>query len=67
MQEMFESINWAVITPLLVIQGILLIIAIIDWAKVEKTNGPRWMWFFIIIFIYTIGPIAYFIFGRRQQ
>ncbi|WP_268238677.1 PLDc N-terminal domain-containing protein [Lentibacillus kapialis] len=32
-----------------------------------KTNGPKWMWALIIIFINIIGPIIYFIFGRRND
>ncbi|PAV28127.1 transcriptional regulator [Virgibacillus profundi] len=67
MQEFFDAINWAVIAPVLVIQGILIIIAMIDWAKADNTNGPKWMWFFIIIFVNIFGPILYFIFGRSQR
>ncbi|APC47249.1 PLDc N-terminal domain-containing protein [Virgibacillus halodenitrificans] len=66
MQEIWSSINWAVIAPLIVIQGILLIIALIDLAKTAQTNGPKWLWFLIIFFINIIGPILYFLFGRRQ-
>ncbi|MFC4025734.1 PLD nuclease N-terminal domain-containing protein [Oceanobacillus longus] len=67
MQAFFESINWAIITPLLIIQGILLIVAIIDWAKEEEIRGPKWMWFFIIVFVNIIGPVLYFIFGKRRD
>ncbi|WP_087975141.1 PLD nuclease N-terminal domain-containing protein [Oceanobacillus rekensis] len=67
MQELFESINWALITPLLVIQAILLLVALIDWAKEEETSGPKWMWFFIIVFVNIIGPVLYFIFGKRRD
>ncbi|RKQ31395.1 PLD nuclease N-terminal domain-containing protein [Oceanobacillus halophilus] len=65
--EILESINWAVIAPLIFIQGILLIFAIIDWAKAEDTNGPKWLWFFVIIFVNIIGPVAYFLFGRKRS
>lgn len=67
MQELLSTINWAIITPFLVIQGILLIVALIDWAKADEFNGPKWMWFFIIVFVNTFGPILYFIFGRSKQ
>jgi len=63
---MFESINWALIAPLLVIQLLLMIIALIDWVKVEHTRGPKWVWLLIIIFINTLGPIIYFLFGRKN-
>ncbi|WP_047984627.1 PLD nuclease N-terminal domain-containing protein [Ornithinibacillus californiensis] len=61
------GINWAVIAPLLIIQLILVIVAIIDLVKVKETNGPKWMWALIILLANIIGPILYFIFGRRQR
>ncbi|RYG73312.1 PLDc_N domain-containing protein [Lentibacillus lipolyticus] len=59
--------DWAVVAPLLVIQAILLIVAIIDLIRVDNTHGPKWMWTLIIVFINIVGPIVYFIFGRRQE
>lgn len=59
--------NIALIAPLLIVQFILVVIAIIDWIKVEKTNGPKWFWLLIILFISMVGPIVYFIFGRRSN
>ncbi len=68
MEEFISSINWSLILPFIFIQGILLIVAIIDWAKQEENSrGNRWIWFFIIIFLNIIGPIIYFIFGRRKD
>nr|WP_090238030.1 PLDc N-terminal domain-containing protein [Lentibacillus halodurans] len=65
--NLFNDINWAVIAPILVIQGILIIVAIIDLIRIDKTNGPKWMWGLIVILINIIGPIIYFIFGRRND
>ncbi|RDW20864.1 transcriptional regulator [Oceanobacillus arenosus] len=67
MQEIIETINWAIVTPILIIQAILIIVALIDLTKAESTNGPKWMWFFIILLVNTIGPIIYFIFGRSRD
>ena len=67
MQELLTDINWGIIAPLLVIQGILIIIALIDWFRTEKTNGPKWLWLLIILFITMLGPVLYFVIGRRQQ
>lgn len=67
MQEVLSSINWAIIAPFIIIQGILIIVALVDWSRVDRFNGPKWMWFFIIIFINIIGPILYFIFGRSAD
>jgi len=65
--EILNDINWAIIAPFLVIQIILMIIALIDWIKNEQTNGPRWMWLLLILIVSMIGPVLYFIFGRRQD
>lgn len=61
------TIDWAIIVPLFIIQGILLLIAIIDWAKQENNvRGNRWVWFVVIVFVNIVGPVLYFIFGRRK-
>jgi hypothetical protein len=57
----------AIIAPLLIIQAILIITALVSLIRTETTNGPKWMWILIILFVSTIGPIAYFIFGRRND
>lgn len=67
METLFAEINWAIIMPLLVIQAILIVIAGIDWIRSDRTNGPKWMWLFIILLISVIGPVLYFIIGRRQD
>lgn len=67
MEDMLNSIPWAIIAPVLVIQLVLMIVAVIDLTKIEKTNGPKWMWLLIILFINILGPVLYFIMGRRQQ
>jgi hypothetical protein len=32
----------------------------------EQINGPRWAWV-CATFVNTVGPCAYFIFGRRRR
>jgi uncharacterized membrane protein YhaH (DUF805 family) len=61
-----ENINFMLIAPLFIIQLILTVIALIDLRKIHATNGPKWMWVLIIVFISTLGPIIYFIAGRKQ-
>ncbi|WP_251554030.1 PLD nuclease N-terminal domain-containing protein [Neobacillus muris] len=61
------AINWALIAPLLVIQAILLIVALIDLIRIHATNGPKWVWAIVIILVNIIGPIVYFIFGRKTS
>jgi hypothetical protein len=65
--EFIETVNWALITPILVIQAILLIVALADLIKIDKTNGPKWIWVIIIFFINIVGPILYFVIGRRNN
>lgn len=60
------DINWGLIAPLLILQVVLMVVALLDIRKMEQTNGPKFIWVLIIIFISTIGPIAYFIFGRKE-
>ncbi|MBX9972635.1 PLD nuclease N-terminal domain-containing protein [Cytobacillus firmus] len=64
--EFLENINWAILAPIIIIQLILIAVAIIDLVKIEKANGPKWVWALIILFINLLGPIIYFIFGRRS-
>ncbi|MFC5542738.1 PLD nuclease N-terminal domain-containing protein [Ureibacillus suwonensis] len=60
------DINWALVAPLFVIQVVLLIVALVDLIRIESTNGPKWLWALVIIFINILGPIVYFIFGRKS-
>jgi DMSO reductase anchor subunit len=53
--------------PVLVIQLVLMIVALLDLAKREKTRGPKWLWALIIIFGELLGPIVYFGFGRVDE
>ncbi|WP_078382308.1 PLD nuclease N-terminal domain-containing protein [Sutcliffiella halmapala] len=61
------EINWAILTPILILQAILIISALVSCTKQEETNGPKWMWYLIILFISTIGPILYFVVGRKNE
>jgi len=55
------------IIPLIVIQLGLMIAAILDLIKREKTRGPKWLWAIIAIFVNIIGPILYFVVGREEE
>ncbi|MFC7063888.1 PLDc N-terminal domain-containing protein [Halobacillus seohaensis] len=60
----FFDDNLALLAPIIIIQLILIISALVSLVKAEYTNGPKLMWALIIIFINILGPIAYFIFGK---
>jgi hypothetical protein len=53
--------------PLLLIQLGLMVFAIIDLVRREKTRGPKWVWALVIVFVNFIGPILYFIIGREEE
>ncbi len=54
------------VIPIVLLQLILLIVALVDLVRRERTNGPKWLWAVLIIVIQLIGPIAYFIVGRKE-
>ncbi|WP_066190082.1 PLDc N-terminal domain-containing protein [Gracilibacillus timonensis] len=59
-----------ILAPFVIIQFILMVIALVAWFKARQNNtlkGNEWAWFFAIILLNTLGPILFFIFGRRQD
>ncbi len=53
--------------PVILLELILLIVAVIDLARREKVRYlPKWGWALVVVFIQIIGPIAYFILGREE-
>ncbi|WP_017381959.1 PLD nuclease N-terminal domain-containing protein [Paenisporosarcina sp. TG-14] len=65
--DFLENISWGLIAPIFIIQLLLVVIALIDLLKISQTNGPKWVWALVIIFINILGPIVYFIIGRKQS
>jgi hypothetical protein len=61
------SINWNVILPIIIIQLLLMIVALIDLTKIERTRGPKLLWVFIIVLGSLLGSVAYFVVGRRNN
>lgn len=62
------EINWMLILPILVLQFILVIVAMIDLLRQEDMPSKnKIIWALVIILFNTIGPIIYFVFGRRNQ
>lgn len=52
--------------PILILQLGLMIAALIDLIKREKTKGPKWVWILVIVLVNIFGPIIYFIAGRDE-
>jgi drug/metabolite transporter (DMT)-like permease len=55
------------LVPLIVIQLGLMIIALVDILRREKTRGPKWLWILIVVLGEMIGPILYFVVGREEE
>ena len=53
--------------PVLVIQLVLMISALVDLIRREHTRGPKWVWVLVILFVNYIGPIIYFVAGRNEE
>ncbi|MBB4824705.1 preprotein translocase subunit YajC [Sporosarcina luteola] len=67
----FNDIDWMTIIPILLpfvlIAGLLILFALIDLYRNRHRRENVLMWTLIIIFINTIGPILYFILGRKDR
>jgi 4-amino-4-deoxy-L-arabinose transferase-like glycosyltransferase len=55
------------ILPLVAVQLALMIAALVDLARRERTRGPKWLWALIIVLGELLGPIAYFLLGRQEE
>lgn len=60
-----QSIPLPVLLPVIMIDLILMIVALVDLIRVAKTRGPKWIWFIVVIVFSTFGPIIYFVAGRK--
>lgn len=52
--------------PIIILQLGLLIAALVDLVRRERTRGPKWIWALVILFVSFIGPIVYFMLGRDE-
>ncbi|HNB53004.1 MAG TPA: PLD nuclease N-terminal domain-containing protein [Anaerolineales bacterium] len=66
---MFEQIRPYIplLIPLIILQLVLMIAALLDLARRERTRGPKWVWALVILFVNIIGPIIYFVAGRQDE
>lgn len=62
--------NWnqwlPLIVPIVLIQLILMIIALMDLIRRGRTKGPKWVWALVIVFFNIIGPVVYLVIGREE-
>lgn len=59
----------SLLLPLAALELILLVVALVDLIRrePERVNGSKLVWALIIVLISTIGPICYFILGRKER
>lgn len=60
------DINWGLLAPVIVLQFILMMTALISLARAKSVRGSKWIWALIIIFGNIAGSIVYFIIGRKE-
>lgn len=52
--------------PVILLQLALMAVALVDLARRERTNGPKWVWVLVIVFGELLGPVVYLLFGRKE-
>ena len=52
--------------PIALLQLGLMVIALVDLNRRERTKGPKWVWVLVIIFVNLIGPVVYLVIGREE-
>jgi len=63
----FDADLLKILLPILVIQLILIVAALVALVRAERTRGPKWLWALLILFGSLLGPIAFFLVGRRND
>lgn len=64
---MDTSVLLAVLVPLILIELGLLAWAVVDLVKRERVRGGnKLIWALVILFISTLGPIIYLVWGREE-
>jgi hypothetical protein len=53
--------------PVILIQLGLMIAALVDLIRRAQTRGPKWVWVLVIVLVNYIGPIIYFVAGRKEE
>lgn len=65
--EEFLLDNWPLLIPIVLINYILVIVALVDIFRREQVaGGNKWVWAAVVFLIQFFGPIVYFVFGRKE-
>jgi hypothetical protein len=52
--------------PIVLLELGLMIFAMVDLIRRERTKGPKWLWAILILCVQLFGPIAYLLVGREE-
>ena len=52
--------------PIILLQVALMVVALVDLVRRERTRGPKWAWGLVIVFFNLIGPVVYLLLGREE-
>jgi hypothetical protein len=55
------------LVPVFLIQIGLMLAALVDLLRRERTRGPKWAWLLVILLVNIVGPIIYFLAGRTDE
>ncbi|BBH24679.1 negative regulatory protein YxlE [Paenibacillus baekrokdamisoli] len=66
MSDLSTTQLMTIVGPIVVIQLILMLTALVVCIRTEETRGPKWIWVLAIILGSLIGPILFFVMGRRS-
>lgn len=68
MTHMQSTAPVGLLWPLLALDLILIVIALVDLIRRDPrtVRGKKIIWALIILFISTLGPICYFVLGRKE-
>lgn len=64
--EIMDKTQIALIIPIIILYLALLLTAIIDLGKNWQIRKNPLIWLFVILFINILGPVIYFVFGRKE-
>jgi len=56
-----------IILPIILVGTLLVLIALIDLYRHRKTRKNALLWMLVILFVNTLGPILYFVIGRKDS
>lgn len=56
-----------IILPFIIVGSLLVFIALIDLFRHKNTRENVLIWTLIIVFVNTLGPILYFVMGRKDR